>query len=114
MSSAVDIKNASYTNTIGAVELKAVLGGPRVRPEAWMPILCYIRALQIPTPRSSTYNAKRLGVAPPTDVPATVQERAWSSPIWYTPSPSTRQSAARGVTVADLVPRAASRWTTLS
>jgi Protein of unknown function (DUF3604) len=98
--STVDVKNASYTNTIGAVELKAVWADPEFDPS--LDAFYYTRVLQIPTPRWSTYDAKRLGVAPPSDVPATVQERAWSSPIWYTPSAAARQSAARGVTVAEL------------
>jgi hypothetical protein len=86
--STVDIKNASYTNTIGTVELKAVWTDPEFDPS--LDAFYYIRVLQIPTPRWSTYDAKRLGVTPPSTVPATVQERAWSTPIWYTPTSEAR------------------------
>jgi hypothetical protein len=62
----------------------------------------YARVLEIPTPRWTTIQAKQLGVAPPDVVAATVQERAWGSPIWYTPSADARKSAKPGTTVADL------------
>jgi hypothetical protein len=96
----VDIKNATYTNTIGAVELKTVWTDMEFEPS--LDAFYYVRVLQIPTPRWSTYDAKRLGVPPPSSVPATVQERAWSSPIWYTPTAEARKDAPKGQTVADL------------
>ena len=87
----VDIKNATYTNTIGAVELKTVWTDPEFDPS--LHAFYYARVLQIPTPRWTTYEAKKLGVPPPNVVPATVQERAWTSPIWYTPSAEARKAA---------------------
>ena len=96
----VDIKNASYKNTVGAVELKTVWSDPAFDPS--LHAFYYARVLQIPTPRWTTYDAKTLGVAPPADVPATVQERAWTSPIWYTPTEQASKSAKSGTTIAEL------------
>jgi hypothetical protein len=80
----VDIKTAKYTNDIGDSQLSAVWTDPDFDPT--MKAVYYVRVLEIPTPRWSTYDAKKLGVEPPAEVPATIQERAYSSPIWYTPS----------------------------
>ena len=96
----VDVKNATYKNTIGAVELKTVWTDPEFDPS--LHAFYYARVLQIPTPRWTTYDAKTLGVAPPSNVPATLQDRAWTSPIWYAPSTEMRANAPHGVTIADL------------
>jgi Protein of unknown function (DUF3604) len=98
--STVDVENATYTNTIGAVELKSVWTDPEFDPS--IHAFYYARVLEIPTPRWTTIQAKQLGVAPPDMVAATLQERAWGSPIWYTPGAEERKNAKPGVTVADL------------
>jgi hypothetical protein len=79
----VNIKDASYTNSIGDNELYAVWTDPDFKPEHHA--VYYVRVLEIPTPRWTTYDAKAMGIDPPLGVDAAIQERAWSSPIWYTP-----------------------------
>jgi len=107
--STVDIENATYTNSIGASELKAVWSDPQFDPS--LHAFYYARALEIPTPRWTTIQAHELGIAPPDVVAATVQERAWSSPIWYTPSAEDRKGAPAGTTVADLKKQGATALT---
>jgi len=98
--STVDIENGTYTNTIGSVELKTVWTDPEF--DRSLHAFYYARVLEIPTPRWSTIQAAKLGIATPDMVPGTVQERAWSSPIWYTPTADARKSAPQGMKVAAL------------
>jgi hypothetical protein len=80
----VDVKTATYSNDIGDSQLTAVWTDPDFDPT--LRAAYYVRVLEIPTPRWSTYDAAKLGVPTPDEiVPPTIQERAWSSPIWYTP-----------------------------
>jgi len=79
----VDTAKATYTNTIGSPELIGSWADKSFG--AKQHALYYVRVLLIPTPRWSTYDAVRAGLPLLEGVPATVQERAWSSPIWYAP-----------------------------
>jgi hypothetical protein len=79
----VDIKHATYTNSIGDALMLAYWKDPAFDPR--QRAFYYVRVLEIPTPRWTTYDAAFFGVALPKDVPATQQERAYTSPIWYTP-----------------------------
>jgi hypothetical protein len=80
----VDLATATWTNTIGSPELITAWTDPDFDPE--LPAVYYVRVLEIPTPRWTAYEAVRYGIDMPTpDVPMTTQERAYTSPIWYTP-----------------------------
>ena len=81
--STVNMPDASYTNSIGAPELVTVWTDPDFDPA--LRAFYYARVIEIPTPRWTAYDAKRFGVEMPKEVPMTTQERAYTSPIWYTP-----------------------------
>ena len=80
----VDLKTGRYTNSIGAARLASVWSDPTFQPG--QAAVFYARVLEVPTPRWTTLRAVENGLAPPKDVAATIQERAWSSPIWYQPA----------------------------
>jgi uncharacterized protein DUF3604 len=80
----VDIANANWTNTIGAPELIAVWSDPNFN--AAERAFYYVRVLEIPTPRWTAYDVKRFGVKALPGTQMTVTERAYTSPIWYTPA----------------------------
>ncbi|MEW9922014.1 DUF3604 domain-containing protein [Marimonas sp. MJW-29] len=79
----VDIKNATWTNTIGDPELITVWADPDFDPA--QPAVYYARVIEIPTPRWTAYEAKYFGIKAPAESPMITQERAYTSPIWYTP-----------------------------
>jgi hypothetical protein len=79
----VDVENATWTNTIGASELMTVWHDPAF--DAAQKAFYYARAIEIPTPRWTAYEAKRFGVRMDENIPMLTQERAYSSPIWFTP-----------------------------
>jgi hypothetical protein len=79
----VDIDTATFTNTIGDVMFEAHWVDPDFDPEE--NAFYYVRVLEIPTPRWTTFDAAFFGIDLPDTVPATIQDRAYTSPIWYTP-----------------------------
>jgi len=79
----VDIATAHYENTIGSAELSTLWTDPSFDPS--QRAFYYVRVLQIPTPRHSLYDAVALQQPAPKEGPTTIQERAYTSPIWYTP-----------------------------
>jgi hypothetical protein len=80
----VDIAKGEYTNSVGSAELAATWSDPAFDPA--VRAFYYARVIEIPTPRWSTRDAARLGVPIPNGLPAAIQERAWTSPIWYSPT----------------------------
>ena len=79
----VDVANATWTNTIGDPELMAVWTDPDFDPS--LRSFYYARVIEIPTPRWTAHDALRFGVSIPDEVWMTIQERAYTSPIWYNP-----------------------------
>jgi hypothetical protein len=79
----VDVANATWTNSIGAGEMITVWKDPDFDPA--VRAFYYVRVIEIPTPRWTAYDAKYFGVTMPKEAPMTTTERAYTSPIWYTP-----------------------------
>jgi len=79
----VDLKSARYTNTIGQAEFAVSWSDPDFDPA--QSAFYYARVLQIPTPRNGLYDSLALGLDNPPRGPKTIQERAYTSPVWYTP-----------------------------
>ncbi len=98
--STVDLEKATYTNDVGSTELKTVWSDPDFDPS--LHAFYYARVLEIPTPRWTLIQAVKAGIPPPDVVPLTGQERAWTSPVWYTPSAEARKAAPAGMTVESL------------
>lgn len=79
----VDIADASYTNTIGSAVIAAHWSDPEFNPA--LKAFYYVRVLEIPTPRWTAYDAKFFNVEMPEGTTMELQDRAYTSPIWYTP-----------------------------
>ena len=79
----VDVPNATYKNTIGSALLGAYWKDPEF--DAKQRAFYYVRVIQIPSPRWTAYDCKRYGIKMPKEVPMIVTDRAYSSPVWFTP-----------------------------
>ena len=82
--STVRLEDASWTNRIGASQLLTTWRDPQF--DASRGAFYYLRVLQIPTPRWSSYDAARFGIELSPEIPREIQERAYTSPIWYKPA----------------------------
>lgn len=80
----IDLTNGNYNTTKGSVELKGVWTDPKF--DTNQTAFYYVRVIELPTARWTYYDELREKVKMPAGVPKSIQERAWSSPIWYTPS----------------------------
>jgi Protein of unknown function (DUF3604) len=80
----VNVPDASYTNAIGAPMLLSYWKDPNFNPKERA--FYYVRVIEISTPRWTTYDAKIFHTKPPANCPTAIQDRAYTSPIWYTPA----------------------------
>ena len=92
--STVDVPSATWKNTIGEPHLTALWTDPDF--DAEQPAFYYARVIEIPTPRWTAYDANRFNVEMPPEVPMVTQERAYGSPIWYTPGDYLKTSGGKG------------------
>jgi hypothetical protein len=85
--STVDVSRATYSNAVGSAELRTVWRDPDFDPD--QPAFYYVRVLQIPTPRWTAYDAAFYKLENlREEIPMVIQDRAYTSPIWYTPTGS--------------------------
>jgi hypothetical protein len=80
----VDVKTCAYTQDKGDAEMNAAWSDPEFNPD--LAAFYYVRVLENPTCRWSTWDANRLGIEPNPDLEKTIQERAYTSPIWFIPT----------------------------
>ncbi len=91
----VNLENCEISKNVGSNELKTIWKDPEF--DSTIKAFYYVRVLENPTCRWSTWDALKSGNKPRSDIPSTIQERAWSSPIWYLPN-------FRGVTAPNILP----------
>jgi hypothetical protein len=91
----VNLENCEISKNVGSNELKTIWKDPEFDPT--VKAFYYVRVLENPTCRWSTWDALKSGNKPRPDIPSTIQERAWSSPIWYVPN-------TRGLRAVNILP----------